>query len=1426
MEEADHVQVHGEAHDLDLEANEQPYVPAQGNQPARGRRMNVPLPAKLELKGNLATNWRKFRRMWNNYEIVTRLTDEDNQFRTATLLTCIGGDALDIYDGLPFQNDDERDNINVVLQKFEEFCLGEVNETYEAYVFHKRHQQTNENIDTYITHLRKLIKSCNYGEMETRLLKDQIVIGVKDEMLRSKLLEIRNLTLANCIDTCRAYEASQYHTRAMNATPSQDEIHAVTRKKKFKKYEKSEKNQKYHKKEKKTRICKYCGTDCPPRNCPAYGKTCNICKNRNHFSSVCRFRKSKVHSLENEDDHDDSYEENEDDYVLAMNTERDYERTIYANMNVEGQMLNFQLDCGATINVMSRRDYVEITKDITMKNTEKTQKSLVMYNKTELKTVGQKIFSVTNPKNDESYKVRFVIVEEDYKSILGARAIQHMRLITVNKENIAQIDVQTDSGEEMMKKYEDVFQGEGKLEGELHLVTDNAVNPVKLPCRKWPLTVKTKVKKELDRLMKLGIITTVDTPTDWISSIAVAMKPSGAVRLCIDPKPLNKALKRNEYPIPTIDDILPELQGAYYFTHLDAKNGFWHVCLDEESSYLTTFETPFGKYRWLRMPFGISPAPEEFQRRIDNSLKGLNSVFAAHDDLLIWGKGKTPEEASLDHDKNLEQLLQRCRDTGLKLNRAKIELKKTEVNYLGHVISKDGLKADPSKLDAIEKMPPPGNKNGVQRLMGMVGYLQKFAPHLSEVSAPLRELVKKDINFRWDGQVHGQAFNQIKKILSSPPVLRYFDTDCGTTTLQCDASESGLGACLLQDGQPVQYASRALTSTEKGYAQIEKEMLAMVFGLEKFERYVYGRKVLIETDHQPLVTIHKKSLLSAPKRLQRMLLRMQKYEFNVVYKKGKEMYLADTLSRAFIAKQEKDVEKEEIFQTSLEKELQVMDMTENIAISSERLQQLQSATKADEELCHLMKIIQQGWPKENQRVPMNLKPYYTFREELSVQNGLVFKVDRIVVPSAARHMIMERLHASHTGIQGCVRRARETIYWPNMYSDIEDYVSKCSVCNSIQNNQGKEPMISHQIPELPWQYVACDLFECDKRDYLITVDFYSDFFEIDYLDGKAGNEVITKLKAHFARYGAPQVVMTDNGPPFNSQSFANFAAEYGFEHNTSSPGYAQSNGKAESAVKIAKTLLQKSHEAKSDPYLALLELRNIPNEKMGSSPVQRLFSRRTRTQLPVSKQLLKPEIQSNVKQRLLEKKAIQISYYNRSTRELSSLHKGDIVRFQPPGLKKWIKARVENQVDVRSYSVRTEDGRQYRRNRKHLRTSKEHFDSAETTMHRRYAPVSGSTPTLPMQLSPKPAGKNTRSVPATANSRPVKPPTNNRPKDVTPQRSPVKPPQPLPITPLCSQQLTHQPQTSPPKTDVHVSPQKTLRGRTVKRPTYLSDYVP
>ena len=318
----------------------------------------------------------------------------------------------------------------------------------------------------------------------------------------------------------------------------------------------------------------------------------------------------------------------------------------------------------------------------------------------------------------------------------------------MNRQNILLVTLQSTntqglSEQDIVNSYSVVCKSKGKLEGELHLELDKSVQPVQLPPRRVPLAIKDKLQPELEILSIMEIIAKVDDPTDWTSSMVVTTKRNGKVRLCIDPNPLNNALKRNHYPLPSIEDVLPLLSDAKLFTVLDARNGFGHVQVDTDSSYLTIFSIPWNRYHWLRMPFGITGAPEEFQRRMDITLGGLDSTKAIADDILVFGTGSTQEEAEKSHNERLRAVLERCRQKGVRLNKDKMQFKQQKVAYMGHVITSDGLQADPNKIKAILNMPSPTDKEAVQRLLGMTNYLQRFAPGLADATKPLRELLKK-----------------------------------------------------------------------------------------------------------------------------------------------------------------------------------------------------------------------------------------------------------------------------------------------------------------------------------------------------------------------------------------------------------------------------------------------------------------------------------------------------------------------------------------------------------------------------------------------------------------------------------------------------------------------------------------------------------
>ena len=378
---------------------------------------------------------------------------------------------------------------------------------------------------------------------------------------------------------------------------------------------------------------------------------------------------------------------------------------------------------------------------------------------------------------------------------------------------------------------------------------------------------------------ELGVIVRQEEPTEWVNSLVVVQKPNGAVRLCIDPRYLNTAMKRSHYPIKTVDEVASRLQGANTFSILDAKSGFWQLKLasrlqgantfsildaksgfwqlklDEESSRLCTFNNPIGRYRFTRLPFGVKCAPEIFQRTMDQMVEDLDGVEVIMDDVIIAGDDTT-------HDERLCKFLERASKQGLKLNKEKCKIRQTEVPYVGHLLTAEGLKINPQKVKAIHEMSEPQN---VKRLLGFVQFLSRYLPSLSTIDAPLRELEKSDALFHWD-YPQKTSFEKIKQLVSQAPILQYYDVT-KPVTIQCDASGKGLGAVLLQDGKPVCYASRALSDTETRYAPIETEMLAVVFACRKFHQYIYSRSVLVETDHKPLQAISTKPLSQVPLRL-------------------------------------------------------------------------------------------------------------------------------------------------------------------------------------------------------------------------------------------------------------------------------------------------------------------------------------------------------------------------------------------------------------------------------------------------------------------------------------------------------------------------------------------------------------------------------
>ena len=565
-------------------------------------------------------------------------------------------------------------------------------------------------------------------------------------------------------------------------------------------------------------------------------------------------------------------------------------------------------------------------------------------------------------------------------------------------------------------------------------------------------------------------------------------------------------------------------------------------------------------------------------------MSGLHVVFAIADDLSIAGSGDTLADAERDHAHKLQQLKERCKAKHIQLNAKKAVEKTTHLSFMGHIITAGGVKPDLAKVAAILQMPQPQDVPGVKRLCGMVQYLAKFLPNLANDLTPLRNLTRKDVPWEWTTDCE-RAFHTVKQKMTKAPILAYYNPD-DKLTLQADSSKDGMAAVLLQQGRPIEFASGALTPAERNWAQIEKEALAVLFGLERFHQYTYGRPVEVVNDHKPIQAILQKPLSQAPKRIQALLMRLHRYDIDFVYAPGNTLLLADTLNRAYLP-----------CDPSNKVASHTMQVNALQALPDENLIKVRNAMLGDVEAQALLKVVKNGWPRDRCQLPPVVQPYFPIRDTLSHQDDIILKGERIWIPKVLRPDMKQQLHSAHLGLASMMRRARDTIFWLGMRHDIQQLADNCHICQATKPGNPREPLYQHGEGSTPWEKVGVDICEFSGTSYLITVDYFSNFIEVDLLTNTSAKQVIHCLKRHFARYGIPRCLHSDNAQQFVCVAFTEFMQSWRIIHSTSSPGHQSANGKAEAAVKSVKNMLKRTSHDKSDQYLALLEIA-IPHAKM------------------------------------------------------------------------------------------------------------------------------------------------------------------------------------------------------------------------------------
>uniref|UniRef100_A0AC34QC54 Reverse transcriptase n=1 Tax=Panagrolaimus sp. JU765 TaxID=591449 RepID=A0AC34QC54_9BILA len=879
---------------------------------------------------------------------------------------------------------------------------------------------------------------------------------------------------------------------------------------------------------------------------------------------------------------------------------------LMVDIKLDGVPIRFEHDSGADITVINRSTWEKIGKP---KLKRSVYRVFPFGAETQVEVIG-KTAVVAEYKGEQ--KRANVLVTEKGDSLLGKTWIRGFR-IRSDDYFIKKVET-TSKLHSLLKEYEDIFQEDlGKCTMEVNLKLKEGAKPKFIKARTLPFGLRKKVEEQLQAKVDAGILKPVQH-SRWGSPIVVVPKPNNEIRICGDyKKTLNPNLDVNQYPLPKIETLLHELQGGKVFSKLDLRDAFHQLPLDEHSKELTTITTHKGLFQSERLAFGVASAPAIFQNTVEKVLQGIEGAIEYMDDVTF----SAPTED--EHLGILRQVFQRFREYGLKLKREKCDFLKHEIEFLGYIINADGHRISERKLEGLKKMPYPENVKQLESFLGFMNYYGKFVKNFAWMAAPLNDLKKKDVPWIWT-EVHKNAFDKIKEILLQRDALTHFDPD-KDVVLATDACEYGIGAVIShreKDGteRVIANASRKLTAAERNYAQIEKEALAIVYGVEKFRDFLLGRKFILQTDHQPLVRIFgdKSDVGSiAMKRLTRWSIILDRYDYQIEYVRTEDFGNADGLSRL------PNPDEEPLYsETMFEKECLKLYRVKQES-SPLRWSEIEKFTKNDPILSKVLSWIREGFPG---KVEKKWKTWWEKRDEMTSFEGVVLFRDKPVIPEAMKNDVLQLLHSAHVGEKRMLSIARQNFWMEGLTTLVKNIAKSCEICNSCKK---EKPSKTHpwEKPDEFWDRIHIDYAgPFQNAMWLVVVDAYSNWIEVEKTAKSDTKSTIKLLRSMFLKHGLPQTIVSDNGTSFTSQEFQEFCEIRGIKHVLTPPYHPQSNGQAERAVRTFKEwterFLKEGLRLEEAVAKMLLVHRTTSNAVSEASPAEKAFGRKFRTKLTVN----------------------------------------------------------------------------------------------------------------------------------------------------------------------------------------------------------------
>ncbi|XP_077564735.1 uncharacterized protein LOC144180229 [Haemaphysalis longicornis] len=956
------------------------------------------------------------------------------------------------------------DEYDAAVQALARHFSATCNVRVERHRFRDRRQLHGEPISEFALALRELASSCNFAAQADTNLCDQFVAGVTCPRLRERLLlEGDALTFDRAVEIALLREQVQRESEALGTAPVDRVVpqhnrgrNPAGRRRHVRQSSSTDRRSTPSSSRSgfvrppapeiasaivpysvNTNVCGNCGAqNCQPSACAARGRACFACGRRGHFQQYCRNsrrgrgrRPARVAEIVSED---------AESVVNILTVHAEKRTGVYVDVGVQPVALasrpciiTFLVDTGSAVSIMGEHNFRSRLRD--QVELKKSQITLLDFSRRKIPVHGQ--FTALVTYKSETAVLTFHVTPGG-TSLLGIDAVKALGLQIVGTElrclNMAAEPNVDTKGPKMLRpemhsqdtnklsppttkpplgppkfgmptslwaKFGHLFSPElGLAKGVQHRVKlKQSVAPVTQKLRRLPLSVREAVSDELRNLLSADVIECVNA-SEWVSPIVAARKKDGSIRICVDLREANKAVVVDSFPLPHTEELLHALNGARYFSKLDLASAYYQVLLHPDSRDITAFITHDGLFRFKRVCFGLASAPAAFQQLMTSILQGCKGVLCYLDDVIIFGKSEK------EHMRNLEEVLQRISHAGLKLN-DKCVFNTSELSFLGHRVSAEGVAPLQTKVDAIVHAATPTDAGKLRSFLGLVEYYARFVPRLAEEVEPMRRLLRKDTPFNWDTAAEN-SLTRVKSLLASHRVLQMFDPAL-PVIVATDASAYGLGAVLQQvDGRHIRtvaFASRTLTEAERKYSTGEREALACLWALEKWHVYLWGRPVTLQTDHQALV-----ALLSAqgtgqrPLRIARWTARLLRYNFTVQYRRGEHNKVADALSRLPLPDTEGGPESEE----------EIVSL-----VMCVHHDELKHATAENSTLQDVARYVQTSWPPRK-NLALNLTPYYEVRKELTVVDGILLRTERIVVPAKLTATFVQLAHEYHPGLRG------------------------------------------------------------------------------------------------------------------------------------------------------------------------------------------------------------------------------------------------------------------------------------------------------------------------------------------------------------------------------------------------------------------------